>query len=66
MSLGRSCVCTLLILAASAVVARAASLTLARFDGSHYDFRWLEENDPVMGLRQWRPPNSHLSIQFLP
>ena len=25
------------------------SLTLATFDGSKHDFKWIEENDPVMG-----------------
>ena len=32
-----------------AAVASADVLSLARFDGSSADFKWVEENDPVMG-----------------
>merc|ERR1719169_132844 len=37
------------LLAFAVVVSAADDISLARFDGSAADFKWTEENDPVMG-----------------
>merc|ERR1719182_432145 len=37
------------LLAFAVVVSAADDISLARFDGGATDFKWTEENDPVMG-----------------